>query len=392
MQIIKRNVGEERNYEKLKKQEEFKRNVTLFVAKLFKKQLDPEDTRTIQKHIGAGGGIDYYIQNAYLQGAANFTNVQTIMEDNENNRYVYKGMLVGANNAMGIVESNVPLRDIVASPYGNIKFLEMISEENAIKICHEYYQKIGEPTKPLDRHSTYFGKPDFILGTILKDEKGRFSYSSNIKQDIEEILKKDRETEEKNRIMRDEDSVEIDLGGGLVVAKQDCWLEQGKKINFAGINNEALYWKYTPDVITSIENGKYYLQIGTMQIGESKHTSKDNTVQFINPYIYENVVIYTKGKKLIQYFLNNKLDGLNLILGEMVNTYTIEKCKKDVSSIDNSVKIENPIIIGGIEIDEHGDVKKCENIPDEVIQEAKIAIEKKEEKTNNIIKFDRDNR
>ena len=314
------------------------------------------------------------------------------MEDNENSRYVYKGMLVGANNAMGVIESNVPLRDIVASPYGNSEFLEMISEENAMKICREYYQKIGEPTKPIDKHSTYFGKPDFILGTILKDEKGKFSYSSNIKQDIEEILKKDRKNEERNKLMRDEDSVELDLGGGLVVAKQYCWIEQGKKISFCGINNEALYWKYTPDSPIAIENGKYYIQIGTMQIGESKHVSQGNMIQFINPYIYENVVIYTKGKNLTQYFLNNKLDGLNLTLGEMVNTYNIEKCEKDASKLDNDDKLENPIIIGGIEFNKQDGVKKCENIPNEVIQGVKDAIEKKKEKTNNIIKFDRGNR
>ncbi len=392
MQIIKRNPREERNYERLKKKEEFKRDFTLLIAKLLKKQIDPEDTRTIQKHIGAGGGINYYVQNNYLQGTANFTNVQTIIEDNENNRYVYKGMITGANNAMGVIESNVPLRDIVASPYGNIEFLKMISEENAMKMCHEYYQKIGEPTKPLDNHSTYFGKPDFVLGTILKDDKGKFSYSSNIQQDIEEILKKDRKNKERNKLMRDEDSVELDLGGGMVVAKQDCWINPGKNISFGGINNEALYWKYMPDLPIAIENGKYYIQIGTMQIGESKSTKKDNIVQFINPYIYENVVIYTKGKKLIQYFLNNKLDGLNLTLGEIVNTYNVEKCKKDASKLNNDVELQNPIIIGGIEIDEYGEVKKCENIPDEVIQEAKSAIEKKKEKNNNIIKFDRGNR
>lgn len=362
-----------------------KKNLTLFVKKIFKQRISPEDTRTVQAHKGAGGDLDYYISSPYLQDGSNYLSVQTIIEDIENQRYIYKGMLGGANNAVGIIESNVPLSEIVANPDGNTKLLEMISEENALKLCNQYYRKIGEPEEPLKGHSTYFGKPEFILGTITRNKRGKFSYSSNIRQDIEEMLQKEREENIRKESMRVQDNVEIDLGGGMVVARQDCWLERGKKIMFAGVNNEALFWEYSPNNPIPIENGKYYIQIGTLQIGERtiKRTENDEPLKFISPYIYDNVVLCTEGKKLIQYFLNNKYDGLNLALGEIFSTHNLEESKK--TSYKLATDSKKSILVGGITLDENASVKKIDDIPETVIEElARFSKEHKQEITTDI--------
>ena len=394
MQIIKRDPEEERMYLKNKKREEFNRSKTLFWAKLLKRDLEPSDTRTIQKHSHAEGGIDFYVENIYLRNEASFIDVQIIKEDTKIQRYVYKGIVGAAKNAIGIIETNVPLAEIVANPYGNIKLLEMLSAENAMQVCNEYYVKIGEPPYPLKGHTTYLGKPTFVLGTFLKEGKHSFSYTDHIAYDIEEILEEQRNELKRIEEMREKDSVEVDLGGGTVIAKQDCWLEQGKQISFAGINTQALYWKYTPDKPIPIENGKYYLQIGSLQIGKSEVSKQENKkfLKFTNPYVYENVVLFTREKNLIRYFLEDKLYGLDYTLGNIFNTYRINENEKKFANLFQEVENDLPIIGAGIEIGKDGIVKETDNIPEIVVKSIKEALINKKEKQSNIINFDRENK
>ena len=172
MHIIERTKKQEIEYNKAKRMEKLKRNIALLKAKLFNKPISPDDPRTLQAHKDAQGNLrDYYVANPYLQEGTSFNCVTPIIE--EINRYVYRGIVLGADNATGIIESNVPLEEIVASPSGNIKLQEMLSQENAVAARDRYYGKIGEPQGPLEKHSTHFGKPDFPLGTILKGEKRR---------------------------------------------------------------------------------------------------------------------------------------------------------------------------------------------------------------------------
>ena len=48
----------------------------------------------------------------------------------------------------------------------------MLKEENARAKRNKFYETIGEEIKPLKNHMLFFGKPDFPLGKIIKDEKG----------------------------------------------------------------------------------------------------------------------------------------------------------------------------------------------------------------------------
>lgn len=369
-----------KEHEIKRKIEKLKQKLTLLKAGLFNKGIRPNDTRTLQVHRDGQGNLrDYYIVNAFLQNKISYSAVTTILEDQEKMRYVYRGLVGGADNAIGVIESNVPISEIVASPSGNIKLQEMLSKDNAMEACKQYWRKIGESEEPLKGHSLYFGKPDFILGTILKEKNGRFTFTSEIKEDIDGLLKQEREKLKREEEMRVKEAVEIDLGGGMVVSQQDCWMEPGKNIKFSGINQEALFYTYVPDKPIKTEDGKY-VYIGTAQIGKSSLEKQTGNmpIQFVSPFIYNDVVMWTENKTLIQYFMENKFKGLNFSLGEIFTNGKMDSIKKDCE----------PLILGGISLDNNGECITSEEIPDSVnIAIKKYMSDRKEERNHNIIHF-----
>ena len=383
MQMIEMNEKEQKKYEKAKRREELKRKWTLLKAKLLKGKISPEDTRTIQAHKDTQGNLrDYYIANPYLQDSATYDSVNPIMEDYENHRFVYRGIMRGADNAIGVLESNIPLSEIVASPNGNIMLQEILSEKNATKVRDQYYQAIGEKLGTSKGHMTHFNKPDFVLGTILTDERGQFTYTHEIAKDIEETLHQEREQLKKEEVMRDKDSVELDLGGGMIVAKQNCWMEQGKGIQFAGINKDALYYQYMPKQPIQTEDNKY-VYIGRTQIGQPTkiHQQAGEPIQFVSPDIYEDVVLWTEGKNLVQYFLDKKFAGLNFALGEAFTNWNLGRVQRGE---------EQQRYLGGLTIDEEGECKITQSIPKSVKEVVETYFEQKgneQEKNTNIIDF-----
>ena len=383
MQMIEMNEKEQKKYEKAKRREELKRKWTLLKAKLLKGKISPEDTRTIQAHKDTQGNLrDYYIANPYLQDSATYDSVNPIMEDYKNHRFVYRGIMRGADNAIGVLESNIPLSEIVASPNGNIMLQEILSEKNATKVRDQYYQAIGEKLGTSKGHMTHFNKPDFVLGTILTDERGQFTYTHEIAKDIEETLHQEREQLKKEEVMRDKDSAELDLGGGMIVAKQNCWMEQGKGIQFAGINKDALYYQYMPKQPIQIEDNKY-VYIGRTQIGQPTkiHQQAGEPIQFVSPDIYEDVVLWTEGKNLVQYFLDKKFAGLNFALGEAFTNWNLGQIQRGE---------EQQRYLGGLTIDEDGKCKIIQSIPKSVKEVVETYFEQKgneQEKNTNIIDF-----
>ncbi len=369
------------------KKEKIKRDAMILWAKITKKEIDPNDIGTIQRHEDRTGGDEYYIASPYIEHTPDFRDVQTIMEDKEKDRYVYTGFMTGADNAIGIVELNIPLAELVANPYGNEIFFKVLSEENAMKVSNEYYRKIGVPEGPLKGHATCFGKPVFVLGTIKKETDRKFSYDKEISNDIEKKLKEDRETADKRDLMREEDCIEKKVGEDFVIAKEDCWIEPGKILQYSGINSEAMLWKYSPTTNPiKIENGKYYLQMGELRIG--KHVVQKETdsgaIKVCNPYIFKDVAVWSKDENLTQYFISHKLDGLTPVVSEMFNSNCIEmlasECKKDG---------KNAIIAGGIIMDKFGSVQKAENIPQSVEEAINEFVNRDEQEEDKIIKFQR---
>lgn len=383
MEIYQRNKREQKAYDKAMRSAKFKRELTLLKAKLLGKKLDPNDKMTIQARLDAEGTYrNYYIADGYIQnliGPANYTSIVPIIEDEEKGKFVYRGLVGGANNATGVIESNVPISEIVASPYGNEVFTQMLSGKNALSVCQNYYEQIGESLDPIKGGTSYFGKREFPLGTITKDKKGRFSYVSSVSQEIENLLEEGRNEEDRISAMQEEDSIQMKLGNGLTVARQDCWMEQGKGIKFNGINADALFYQFTPGQPIKTDDGTY-VYVGDLSIGKSNIERQDGNqpIKFISPFIYENVVLYTEGKNLIQYFMNNKLQGLNFALGRV---FTNDNVK--IHSKDNS-----PNIIGGIYLDENGECQVNKNIPESVKEVADRYLRGKASRDGNIINLE----
>lgn len=381
--IITLSEKEQKKFEKDKKKEERKRRWTLLKARLLKGKLSPEDTRTIQVHKDVQGNFrNYYISNKYLQDSSAYTAVNSILEDYENHRFVYRGFIQGADNAIGVLEANVPLSEIVASPNGNVLLQKILLEENATRVCNQYYEAIGEKLEPLKDHTTYFGKPDFVLGTILADKKGQYTYSESIGPDIEERLQQEREQDKREESMRDKASVVMDLGQGMVVSEQDCWLEQGNGIQFAGVNKDALYYQYVPKQPIQTEDNKY-VYVGKVQIGQPTKMNQQagEPIQFVRPDTYENVVLWTEGENLVQYFLNKKFAGLNFVLGKNFTNYDIKNAEKGS---------KQEAYLGGLTIDENGECKMVQNIPESVKKAVEEYLEQKgneQGRDTNIIDF-----
>lgn len=81
----------------------------------------------------------------------------------------------------------------------------------------------------------------------------------------------------------------------------------------------------------------------------------------------------------MQYFLDKKFAGLNLTLGEI---FTNQKLK------EAELKSDEHTFIGGITLDEFGECKKSEAIPETVKKAIEDYEEQRNGRQNNIISFD----
>lgn len=380
MQMMELTKKQTKKYERRKNIEEIKRKWTILKSKILGQKLDKNDSRTIQAQPDVNGEVrDYYIKNQYLQKGEAYTAVFPITEDFENGKFVYRGIVQNADNAIGILESNVPISEIVSDVKGNLLFQDILSIENSTKARDEYYQKIGESTEKLENHHTHFGNPDFVLGRIEKNEKGIYSYNQEVSTDIEEMLNEEREEDKKQDSMREKDSVIANLGKGIVVAEEDCWMEREEGIQFAGINRDALYYQFTPQKIISTESNQF-VYIGTLKIGKTVHQNKKDgePIKFNKPYTYTDMVIWTEGKNMIQYFLEKKFAGLKTVLGDI---FTNDNVKQSKNNSQNAY-------LGGITVDEDGICQKNEKVPSQVEVATKQYMDNRETiKKDNIIDF-----
>lgn len=377
MESLKITKKAEKEYNRRKRLERFKNKINMLRLRLFGKSIPSNDKNTLQAHRdGEGQYRDYYIENGYLQEGTGYTCVREILADSINQKYIYIGLVQGADNAEGVLESNIPLHEIVANINGNIALQEILSKSKATAARSRYYDRIGEEEEPLENHYLYFGKPGFPLGRIEKGPNGKFKIIDESTQEVEAILEGMREEDEEIEAMQETDSIEFNLGKGLVVAKQDCWLEPGKGIQFGGINSSAIQYEFIGGKSIKTSDGKY-AYIGEVKLGRGKTKQlEDGKIKFITPSTHRNVVVWSDKNNIIQYFLEKKFAGLVQALGE---TFT------DLSL--SSAQVEDGIsYIGGITLDEEGKCNRTKEIP-ESVKEA-IRKEKKEAEQSNIISFD----
>ena len=370
MEIIELTERQKKEFKKRRRKEKIKKAVTILKAKLFRKGLPKDDTRTIQVHPDINGNLtEYYVSNPILQESVRYGSVTAIKEDYENKRFVYLGIVSSADNALGIIESNVSISELVANPYGNDKLFEML--KNAEEVRDYYYDKIGEYRGPDEGHISHFFKPTFILGTIVKQEDGKFYYNSQSSPDIEKMLEDERNRNKKEELLREESAVEYKLGKSAVVAKRDCWIDQNNGLEYAGINMDALFFKYKPGKPVKTKDGKYVYK-GSIKFGEKRFISDSNNKSFeiVNPIEYKDVIIWTDGYSLLQYFMDKKFEGLKWSLGELFTTSRIELSK---ANKDN--------FIGGLRINENGICEFDKTVP-ATVRFAESMLEEEKEENN----------
>ncbi|HCC03711.1 MAG TPA: hypothetical protein DEP51_02480 [Clostridiales bacterium] len=363
----------QQEFDKIQKREKIILKISLFFSKLFNKKIKPDDNRTLQKHKDAGDGFSYYIASPYLQDNSNFCSVVEIIA--ENGRHVYKGVVGGADNAVGFIESNVTLEEIVSNPYGNEIFLRMLSESNAAEVRDKYYKKHGLPTEKLEGHMTYWSNPHFVLGTITKDKNGKYSFDDSIGLDIEEGLSKEREITQKKDALQDPNDIYIKVSPNMVIAYEGCEIYNGKcGLGIKGVNSEGISYSY--DIgYTKKDNDDSFLSIGELQFGYSQKRTDENALpiaDFQNKYY--DVAIWSGGKNLIQYCIKKEQCGFVQAIGSLITIEKLENLNQD-----------DVMILGGITLDSEG---KC-MIEDQIPQSVKDAVKQylEEKNTAEIIPF-----
>lgn len=367
-----------KEYERRKKKEEFIKKINLLKLRILRKKIPENDQNTIQAHKdGVGEYRDYYIQNQYLQDEIGFTCVHIITEDPEKQKYIYIGLIKSADNAEGLLETNVPLSEIVASVNGNLMLQEILKKERTQQARSQYYEQIGEQNEPLANHLLYLGKPPFPIGRLEKSKNGKYSIVDETSTEMSDLLEKIKKDKETTEAMQEQDSIEIDLGGGMVIATQECWLEPGKGIQFGGINEEAIRYKFEggKSIPTS---DKKYAYIGNVTIGKATtKKAEDGHTKFFTPTMFKNIVFWSDNQNIIQYFLEKKFDELPEALGQMFTEFNILGAE-EYSELN---------YIGGIKIDAEGKCQMTKEIPD-TIKEAAEKQKKEREKNSKIINFE----
>ena len=363
----------QKDFDRIQKREKIILKISLVFSRLFNKKIKPDDNRTIQKHKDAGDGFSYYIASPYLQDNSNFSSVVEIIA--ENGRHVYQGVVGGADNAIGWIESNVPLEEIVSNPYGNETFLKMLSESNATEVRNEYYKKHGLSTERLEGHMTYWSNPHFVLGTITKDKNGKYSFDDSIGLDIEERLSKEREITQKKEVLQNPDDIYIKVSPNMVIAYEGCEIYNGKGgLGIKGVNSEGIAYSYDIFYTTKTEDHSV-LSIGNLQVGyDSKITREKGKQKLTKENEYFNVAIWSQDQNLIQYFIKKEQCEFVRAIGSLITIEKLENLNQD-----------DVMILGGITLDSEG---KC-MIEDQIPQSVKDAVKQylEEKNTAEIIPF-----
>ena len=363
----------QKEFDRNQKKESNRLKRLLFFSKIFNKKIKSDNKITIQKHPDAGGRFSYYVASPYLQDSTGFSNVLEFVT--KDGRYGYKGVVGGADNAIGVIESNVPLEEIVASPYGNEVFFKMLSESNAKKTRDEYYKKNGLSTERIEGHMTYFANPIFVLGTITKDEKGKYSFNQYIGEDIEEKLYKEREKNEKRKGLRNPNDIYME-SGSMVIPYEGCEIYNGSNgLGIKGVNSEGIAYSY--DIFRTVKTDDGILSIGNVEVGYDDKEKHENEISKYNPEnMYYNVAIWSQTDNLIKYCIRQDECGFVKAIGDLI---TIDKLE-DLSK-------EGIMELGGIILNQEGTCLTVDKFPPDVAGAIQQYLENRDKGNSKILQF-----
>ena len=373
---------QERARERQIKIEKFKQRWTMFVARFKKDGIPTNDPRTIQTYDKGNGFKSYYIANAYLQGTTG--TFESVSEDYRDGKYFYRGCVSGADNAIGILESNVPMQELLKSPYGNALLQQVLKKENMEARRNAYYVSIGEKTELQEGEYSFLRRPTFPMGKITRNADGSFTYEESASQEVLERIHTEREIEADEESMIGISSAQINKAG-IVLAKETCGIERDAEngvIIYKGINDSALDYSFIPDGHPLKTQDNFYVYIGDVEIGKrtARKTEEDGILRFVSPYRHENIVFWSKEKSLLE-LMHNGVDGLNFALGSIFSEMNIANAEKE------ALVNETAIFAGGILLYENGECQRTKVPPPSVKRIIGPYFMKKEGKMPSYIKL-----
>ena len=363
----------QKKFDRIQKKESKRLKRLLFFSKIFNKEIKPDNDITIQKHPDAGGRFSYYVASPYLKDSTDFCSVLEFIT--KDGRHVYKGIVGGADNAIGVIESNVPLEEIVASPYGNEVFFKMLSEPNAEMTRDEYYKKNGLSTERIEGHMTYFANPIFVLGTITKDEKGKYSFNQFISEDIEEKLYKEREKIKKIEELQNSNDIYI-KSGPMVIPYEGCEIYNGSNgLGIKGVNSEGIAYSY--DIFRTVKTEDGILSIGNLEVGYDATEKCENEISKYNPEnMYYNVAIWSQSDNLIKYCIKQDQCEFVKAIGRLITVDRLEDLRK-----------EEIMELGGIILNQEGTCLIINKFPPDVEDALQQYIENRDKGNAKILQF-----
>ncbi len=324
-----------------------------------KRKMQKEEFVVIENE---NGGIDYYLDDVAI-----YKEVTPLIEEQDNHYFAYGGFVATAGDTLGVIETNEPLSEILKKIDGRKKLIEIL--KNAKEKRNEYYNQIGESVLFLEAQVDSYSLPSFPLGNLHIDKKNKITISDKVSKELMLSLKKEYFEEKRKLLLRDEIYIKSQRETGIIMATQECWIEQNLRVSFHGINMEALEYEYVPEkMLITMDN--LFVYIGSLTIGQGKLITAidSNITEMISPYYYENIVVWTERKQLMEYFLEEQYAGLSLALGNIFWQNMIDKTEP---------KEFSERYIGGLKITQEGVVDKTNIVPESIIMAAQEYLKNK---------------
>lgn len=221
----------------------------------------------------------------------------------------------------------------------------------------------------------YFANPIFVLGTIIKDEKGKYSFNQSIGEDIEEKLYKEREIN--NKIEKLQNPNDIDIKSGTTVTPYEgCEIYNGSNgLGIKGVNSEGIAYSY--DIFRTVKTEDGILSIGNLEVGYDATETRENEISKYNPEnMYYNVAIWSQSDNLIKYCIKQDQCEFVKAIGRLITVDRLEDLRK-----------EEIMELGGIILNQEGTCLIVDKFPPDVEGAIQEYLENRDKGNANILQF-----
>lgn len=228
----------------------------------------------IKPHIDSDGKhTSYFFDKAEDQRNNDFAafgsslKLKEIQKSDGSKSLLYIGTISGAGNAVGIIETEHPLEEIVKTEQGSKTLTQMLSKEYAMPKAYEQWDSENFQYDKSSTMGYFVNNPVFYLGKIQGTRD--FELNENISQEArEEMLRIERENQIESKRRSKEDMLFGGPESAIYVGDTNCYRNQTPfKIEYCGVNQEALKYRYNnPTKISG--KGAPYVYSGTLLIGK----------------------------------------------------------------------------------------------------------------------------